>query len=73
MPRLRPGDATLLTHREFNGRLEKLAPPLAEKPYYLILSHQFAAQNAALAQRIWDSVEAVRVSVEYRVFEQTFR
>ncbi|MQA41811.1 substrate-binding periplasmic protein [Rugamonas aquatica] len=71
--RTQEGDSMLLTHREFNGKLEKLAPPLAEKPYYLMLSHQFVAHNARLAQRIWDSIEAVRDSVEYRVFEQTFR
>lgn len=71
--RTQEGDSILLTHREFHGKLEKLPLPLVDKPYYLMLSHQFAAHHARLAQGIWDRIAAVRESAEYRVFEQSFR
>ena len=71
--RSQEGDSILASHREFHGRIERLAQPLVEKPYYLMLSHQFVARHGALAQQLWNMIGQVRESVEYRVFEESFR
>jgi polar amino acid transport system substrate-binding protein len=71
--RTQEGDSILATHREFNGRIERLPQPLVDKPYYLIFSHQFMARHGALAQQLWNTIAQVRESVEYRVFENSFR
>lgn len=71
--RSQEGDSILASHREFHGRIERLPQPLAEKPYYLMLSHQFVARHGALAQQLWTTIGQVRESVEYRVFEESFR
>jgi polar amino acid transport system substrate-binding protein len=43
---------------------------LLEKPYYLLLSQKFVAENPELAERIWKNVELVRTSPAYRKREQ---
>ncbi len=67
------GDSMLLTNREFTGQLERLPQPLVEKPYYLMLSRQFVAAHDKQARAIWDMIEQVRQSPEYRVMELSFR
>ena len=67
------GDSMLLTHRDFSEKIEKLPQPLAEKPYYLMLSHQFVADHDKLAAAIWDTLQRVRESPEYRVMENSYR
>jgi len=47
-------------------QIEVLPTPLVEKPYYLILSHAFVAQQPELAARIWKAIEEVRTSAFYR-------
>lgn len=71
--RTQEGDRILSTHREFYGKLERLPLPLSDKPYYLMLSHQFVARQGALAQQLWATIGQVRESVEYRVMENSFR
>lgn len=51
---------------EFAGKVEKVAPPLVEKPYYLMLSKQFVAKYGGLSADIWNAVAAVRESAEYK-------
>jgi polar amino acid transport system substrate-binding protein len=45
--------------------LEKLATPLVERAYYLILSNVLVKARPELAERIWKSVEEVRNGREY--------
>jgi polar amino acid transport system substrate-binding protein len=47
-------------------QLEVLPVPLIEKPYFLMLSHALVKSQPRLAERLWDSVEAVRNSSAYR-------
>jgi len=48
------------------GKIEVRGPPLIEKPYYLMLSHQFVTAEPALAERIWRTIAQVRNSPAYR-------
>lgn len=59
-------DAAALMKGPLAGQIEVLATPLVEKPYYLMLSHALLARDAALAERIWKSVEEVRNSAPYK-------
>lgn len=52
-------DKFIEKRREF-GNVEKMYPPLEEKPYYLMLSDSFVRSNPSLAQKIWDTVKIIR-------------
>jgi len=43
--------------------IEKVAPPISTKDYYLIFSHHFARQNPDLVQSIWTVISEVRDGV----------
>ncbi len=43
---------------------------LLEKPYYLMLSHDFVARQPALAGRIWQTIAEVRDGAAYRKRER---
>jgi polar amino acid transport system substrate-binding protein len=60
------GDALRLMRTPYGKQIEVARVPLVEKPYYLMLSHAFVAQQPALAERIWKTVEEVRTSPAYR-------
>jgi len=51
---------------EWAALIERLEPPLVAKPYYLVLSRALVARDAALAERLWDAVGAVRESPAYQ-------
>jgi len=42
------------------GGVEKLSPPLADRDYYLMLSHQFASFRPDRAHAIWDMIAELR-------------
>jgi polar amino acid transport system substrate-binding protein len=67
------GDSVLAMNREFSGKVEKLPIPLVEKPYYLIFSKQYAAMHATQIQDLWNMIERVRNSPEYKAMETAFR
>lgn len=48
---------------------EVVTAPLIEKPYFLIFSHQARRQRKALTEAIWDAIEKVRESREYKALE----
>jgi polar amino acid transport system substrate-binding protein len=60
------GDAMRLMRSAYATQIEMLPVPLIEKPYYLLLSHAFVAQQPDLAERIWKTIEDVRTSPAYR-------
>ncbi len=60
------GDHLLRTQAALGAAIERTGPPLVSKPYFLMLSHQLVARDAALAERIWDGVAAVRDGAAYR-------
>ncbi|AUH53262.1 hypothetical protein CXB49_21980 [Chromobacterium sp. ATCC 53434] len=61
----RSADDAIAAEPALQGRLDKLEPPLAVKPYYLIFSHAFYQRDPALAQKIWQAVAIVRGSPAY--------
>ena len=60
------GDHLLRTQAVLGAAIERVGPPLASKPYFLMLSHQLVARDAPLAERIWDGVALVREGQAYR-------
>jgi polar amino acid transport system substrate-binding protein len=50
-------------------QLEVLPVKLIEKPYFLMLSRKLATGNPALAQRLWKTIEEVRISPGYQKLE----
>ncbi|MBV8635307.1 MAG: hypothetical protein JO002_12510 [Burkholderiaceae bacterium] len=67
------GGRELMVDREFADKVERLPVLLSEKPFYLVFSRQFATKHEKLVHDIWDAVERVRESPEYRVIELSFR
>jgi polar amino acid transport system substrate-binding protein len=59
------GDAQRLVRGPLAQQIEVLPRPLLEKPYYLMLSHDFVARQPALAERIWQAIGEVRKSPAY--------
>jgi polar amino acid transport system substrate-binding protein len=51
-------------------RIEVVAAPLVEKPYFLMLSHDLVKQRPAVAQRLWQAIADSRQSPEYRQLER---
>jgi polar amino acid transport system substrate-binding protein len=51
---------------EYKGKITKLAPPVVDKAYYLMLSKKFTAAHGDLAKKIWDTIAEVRESKEFK-------
>jgi polar amino acid transport system substrate-binding protein len=64
------GDAVRLVRGPLAEQVEVLPRPLLEKPYYLMLSHDFVQRQPALAERIWKTIAEVRNSPAYRKRER---
>lgn len=58
-------DADNLMRGPLGSRLEMVATPLVEKPYYLLLSTRLVKAQPELADRIWKAIENVRDGREY--------
>ncbi|QDQ28461.1 amino acid ABC transporter substrate-binding protein [Chitinimonas arctica] len=58
---------------EFAGKVEKVSPPLVEKPYYLMLSKQFIGKYGDFSKEVWNTVAAVRDSAEYKKAAGAFK
>lgn len=52
------------------NRLEMLPTPFAEKPYYLMLSHQMIRSQPELSERIWQTIARLKVSSAYQEKER---
>lgn len=48
------------------AQIEKAGPPVSEKHYYLIFSHDFAARHSGLPEAIWDRIARIKQSSAYR-------
>ncbi len=57
------------SNRSLATNLEVVERPLAEKPYFLMLSHELVRDQPAMAERIWNTIESVRESRAYRQLE----
>ncbi|MBI9085952.1 MAG: transporter substrate-binding domain-containing protein [Desulfobacterales bacterium] len=45
--------------------IEKVDPPILEKPYYLVFSLQFEAKYPGLPEKIWDRIATIKGSEPY--------
>jgi len=63
-------DAERLVRGALAEQVEVLPQPLLEKPYFLMLSHDFVAKQPELAERIWKAIAEVRTSPAYRKRER---
>lgn len=52
------GDALMATGQY--PAIEKIERPLVTKPYYVLLSHQFVAENPEKAERLWQAIARLR-------------
>jgi polar amino acid transport system substrate-binding protein len=66
------GEARYLLDREqsLGEQLEIFPIPVADKAYFLMLSHALVQTQPPMAARIWDSVEEIRNSPSYRKLER---
>jgi polar amino acid transport system substrate-binding protein len=64
------GDAVRLVRGPMAEQRELVPTPLVEKPYYLMLSDAFVAQQPELAERIWKTIAEVRNGAAYRKRER---
>lgn len=53
-------DSIIKSSPSLYQNIRKLEPPLATKPYYLMLSREFVAKHPNLANRIWDAIKMIR-------------
>ncbi|UGQ48015.1 substrate-binding periplasmic protein [Massilia endophytica] len=63
-------DAVTLMNGPLAAQLELLPKPLAEKPYFLILSRQMVERWPEQSQRIWSAIEQARNSSAYQQLER---
>jgi polar amino acid transport system substrate-binding protein len=63
-------DAVTLMNGPFAAQLEMIPKPLAEKPYFLILSRQMVERWPEQSQKIWSAIEQVRNSSAYQQLER---
>lgn len=51
----------------------RLQPPIVEKAYYLMLSHQFYEAHPDIAEAIWDEIAAINGSADYETIADRYR
>ncbi len=56
------GDVLLENGGSKYSNIVKVSPPIATKPYYLMLSAQFMEKNPDMAYKIWDAIKEIRES-----------
>ena len=54
------------------SKIKLVTPPLVEKPYYLMLSHKLLQENATVAKKLWDTIQSIRDSDDYKKMYDTF-
>lgn len=59
-------DGFMLPGKKYHGKFIKLDPPIKQKPYFLVFSHQFAEKHPELIESIWDEIVEVRNSLEFK-------
>ncbi|MBB5204784.1 polar amino acid transport system substrate-binding protein [Inhella inkyongensis] len=67
------GDAQLQQNPEFAAAIERVQPPLVEKPYFLVFSKAYYARRPDQAQLIWSTIAQVRESADYRRLVEQFK
>lgn len=66
------GDHLIATVPELAGKIDKLKPPLEEKPYYVMLSKSLVQKYPAFAKEFWNGVAKTRESADFKKAEEQF-
>ncbi len=66
-------DNVIKKHAGTLKNIVKVEPPLKEKPYYLMFSHDFIKNNKHLAESIWDAIKSMNLSGEYQRILQGYQ
>ncbi len=53
--------------------IKKLHPPLATKPYYLMLSHQFVKKHPHISKKIWNAIAEIRENEFDKILQKYFQ
>jgi len=56
----------LLSAPDFAGKIEKLSPPLIQKPYYVIFGKEFYSKNQKVVDTLWANAATIRESKDYK-------
>jgi polar amino acid transport system substrate-binding protein len=51
---------------EFAGKVDKLTPPLIQKPYYVIFGKDFYSKNQKVVENVWSNIATIRESKDYK-------
>lgn len=62
------GDS-LLESTEFSSKVERVAPPFIEKPYFLIFNKEYYARNKKSIDELWTAMAQVRDSAEFKALK----
>ncbi|ACL02249.1 amino acid ABC transporter periplasmic protein [Desulfatibacillum aliphaticivorans] len=65
-------DAYLKRNASKYADIVKESKPVWEKPYYLMLSHQFVRERPELAQEIWDAIYEIQQTAEFEDVVQKY-
>ena len=65
-------DQLLSQHADLAAAVEKIALPLEQKPYFLMLSHALVTERPLLAAALWSEIERQRDSARYQMREMEF-
>jgi polar amino acid transport system substrate-binding protein len=60
------GGDFLIKQPEFVGKVERVNPPLIEKPYFVIFGKDYYQANSKTVEDFWSMIAAVRNSPEYQ-------
>mgnify|MGYP000232162571 CR=1 FL=1 len=60
------GNNILAKNTKYSDKIQVLAPPLIDKPYYLMFSKAFIKNNRELAEKIWDTIGKLRESKTHK-------
>lgn len=67
------GDLSVRSNPQFAEKIEKVSPPLVEKPFFLMFSKQFAGKYPDAVNEIWKVLAEVRESAEYKNTAANFK
>lgn len=67
------GDYALAQDAKLLAAIERVEPPLAVQPYFLVFAPAFADSHPQLVERVWDSIATVRESATYQRQVETFK
>jgi polar amino acid transport system substrate-binding protein len=67
------GENSLASNPEFLAKIEKVSPALVDKPFFLMLSKQFASKHGDFSKEIWNTVAQVRESAEFKTKASSFK